>query len=129
MPFDRPWQDSRFFRKLLGVVLAEVNMLGGFLMEGKDIVRGLQLRDGNETDLHVYYQRLGSLGVHNRSLWDVPGVIWRLRRSSAEHCRHSLPAPGRAGGLRAWSLRSPDFAPTLLALTRAEKVRKTGAMV
>ena len=68
MPFNRPGQDSRFLGKLLCVVLAEVHMLGGFLMEGKDIVCGLQFGDGNETDLRWDHQRFGSLGVRGRSL-------------------------------------------------------------
>jgi len=42
MPFDRPGQDSRLFRKLLCVVLAEVHVFGGFLVESKDVVRRLQ---------------------------------------------------------------------------------------
>jgi hypothetical protein len=68
VPFDRPGQDGRLFRKLLRVVLTEVYVFGGLLMEGKDVVGGLQFGDGNETDLHFYHQRLGSLGVHDRSL-------------------------------------------------------------
>jgi hypothetical protein len=68
VPFDGPGQDGRLFRKLLGVVLAEVNMFGRLLMEGKDVVRGLKFRDGNETDLHWDHQRFGSLGVRDRSL-------------------------------------------------------------
>jgi hypothetical protein len=51
MPFDLPRQQLRLLQQLLGIVLAEVLLLGGALIQGQDIRRRLQLRHGDETHL------------------------------------------------------------------------------
>lgn len=105
MPFDRPGQDGRLFRKLLCVVLAEVHMFGRLLMEGEDIVRGLQFGDGNETDLHVHHQRLGSLGV---CVTDHCVDTWRVLAAPEIFCRtlptFSASTWARWGSTRMFSL-------------------------
>jgi hypothetical protein len=56
VPFDGSWEDGGLLRELLGVVLAEVHLLGGLLVQGQDVVGRLQLRDCDETDLHAHWQ-------------------------------------------------------------------------
>lgn len=52
MPADGAWEYLGFLEKFLDVVLAEVSLQRVWsLVQGEDVVGGLQLRDGDEADL------------------------------------------------------------------------------
>lgn len=53
VPLYAPWQQFSLLAKLLGVVLAKVQLRGGRLHQSQDIVCGLQLGHSNEPDLHT----------------------------------------------------------------------------
>lgn len=63
MPFDGTREDRGLLREFLRIVLAEVNVFDGLMVQGKDVVGGLQLGDGYETDLHA------DISDHDRCSW------------------------------------------------------------
>lgn len=59
----------------------------------------------------------------------VPDGLQQLQRSSAAHCRHSLPERVHVAGLLAWSRRSLDSLPTFLQRGSLRKCWRRSAVV
>ena len=53
VPLDGARQQVGLLAQLLGVVLAKVGVAGGILVQGEDVVGGLELGHGDEADLRV----------------------------------------------------------------------------
>ena len=51
MPLDGPGQHICLLAQLLGIVLPEVELLSRCLVEGHDVIDGLQFGDGDKSDL------------------------------------------------------------------------------
>ncbi len=53
VPMDRLWQQLCLLAELLGVVLAKMQLAGGSFVQSQDVIRWLQLRDGDQSNLAV----------------------------------------------------------------------------
>lgn len=72
MPSYRAWEEFGFLKEFLDIVFAEVCLKGvGGLVEGEDVVCGLEFGDGYEAHLRVFVSRVcasrwevGMMGAH-----------------------------------------------------------------
>ena len=63
VPMDRLWQQLCLLAELLRVVLAEMQLASRSFVQGQDVIRWLQLGDGNQSNLAVGQPAVESLFI------------------------------------------------------------------
>ena len=95
VPMDRLWQQLCLLAELLGVVLAKMQLAGGSFVQSQDVIRWLQLRDGDQSNLAVDQPTVDSVSFLPLSLlspsWDLMGPPWKYAyRPPLRHGRNAL---------------------------------------